>query len=104
ESQRAVSLSNSNIREIVALTAVDQYFQVVSFQSRVTATEAQLTRAQALHARAVDLKNAGVVPGIDVLRAEVELRTLEQRLIQARNLVQKEKLSLARVIGLPLEQ
>src|SRR6185295_17223962 len=29
---------------------------------------------------------------------------LEQRLIQARNLVQKEKLSLARVIGLPLEQ
>ena len=86
------------------LTAVDLYFQVVSSQSRVTATEAQLARARVLHERALDLKNAGFVPGIDVLRAEVELRTAEQRLIQAKNVVQKEKLALARAIGLPLEQ
>ena len=104
ENHRAAALSNANIRELVVLTAVDQYFQVVSSQSRVTATDAQLSRARTLHERAVDLKSAGLVPGIDVLRAEVELRTAEQRLIQAKNFVEKEKLGLARAIGLPLAQ
>jgi outer membrane protein TolC len=104
EAQRAVSLGNANTRELVVLTAVDLYFRVVSSQSRVSAVEAQLARANALHTRAVDMKDAGVVPGIDVLRAQVEQRSLEQRLIQSRNIVQKDKLDLARVIGLPLEQ
>jgi outer membrane protein TolC len=50
------------------------------------------------------LKSAGVVPGIDVLRAQVELQSAEQRLIQARNDLSREKLNLARAIGLPLGQ
>lgn len=104
ETEKAAVLTSADIRELVALTAVDLYFQVVSSQSRVTATEAQLARAKALHDRALDLKAAGFVPGIDVLRAEVEQGTVEQRLIQARNSVQKEKLGLARVMGLPLGQ
>jgi len=104
ETQRAAALTNADIRELVALTAVDLYFQVVSSQSRIASTEAQLARAKALHERAVDLKAAGVAPGIDVLRAEVEEHTMEQRLIQAKNAVEKQKLSLARAIGLPLEQ
>lgn len=104
ETQRAAAYTNADIRELVALTAVDLYFQIVSSQSRVAATEAQLMRAKTLHDRALDLKAAGVVPGIDVLRAEVEQRTMEQRLIQARNTVEKQKLALARVIGLPLQQ
>jgi len=104
ETQRAAAFTSADIRELVALTAVDLYFQVVSSQSRVVSTEAQLMRAKTLHDRALDLKGAGVVPGIDVLRAEVEQRTVEQRLIQARNAVEKQKLGLARAIGLPLEQ
>ena len=79
ETQRAAAFTNADIRELVALTAVDLYFQAVSSQSRVAATEAQLMRARTLHDRAVDLKAAGVVPGIDVLRADVEQRTVEQR-------------------------
>lgn len=104
EDRRAAAFSNANTRELVVLTAIDLYFQVVSSQSRVTATDAQLSRARTLHERALDLKSAGVIPGIDVLRAEVEMRTVEQRLIQAKNVVQKDKLALARAIGLPLEQ
>jgi len=104
ETQKAVTLGNANTRELVVLAAVDLYFRVVSSQSRVTAVEAQLARAAVLHTRAVDMKDAGVIPGIDVLRAQVEQRSLEQRLIQARNIVQKDKLDLARVIGLPLDQ
>lgn len=104
QSQRAAVQINANTRELVVLTVVDLYFQVVSSQSRVTATEAQLARARALHERAVDLKDAGVVPGIDVLRAEVEMHTVEQRLIQSRNLVEKQKLAMAHAIGLSLAQ
>ena len=104
ETQRAAAFTNADIRELVALTAVDLYFQAVSSQSRVAATEAQLIRAKTLLDRAVDLKAAGVVPGIDVLRADVEQRTVEQRLIQAKNAVEKQKLGLARAIGMPLQQ
>jgi outer membrane protein TolC len=68
------------------------------------AVEAQVTSARALNSRAADLKSAGVVPGIDVLRAQVELQSAEQRLIQARNEFSREKLNLARAIGLPLAQ
>jgi outer membrane protein TolC len=48
----------------------------------------------------VDFKQAGVVPAIDELRAQVELRSQQQRLIFSRNELEKQKLRLARAIGL----
>lgn len=104
ENQKAVSLGNENTRELVVLTVMDLYFQAVAGMSRVHAVEAQVTGAQALNTCAVDLKSAGVAPGIDVLRSQVELQTEQQRLIQARNDLAREKLNLARAIGLPLAQ
>ena len=104
ENEKAVTASNDNTRELVVLTVLDLYFQAVSGASRVRAVEAQVTSARALNSRATDLKNAGVVPGIDVLRAQVELQSAEQRLIQSRNEFSREKLNLARAIGLPLGQ
>jgi len=104
ENEKAVTLNNDNTRELVVLTVLDLYFQAVSGSSRVRAVEAQVTSARALNSRASDLKSAGVIPGIDVLRAQVELQSAEQRLIQARNELSREKLNLARAIGLPLGQ
>jgi outer membrane protein TolC len=43
---------------------------------------------------------AGTSPAIDALRAKVELQTRQQQLIQARNNLSIQKLTLARVIGL----
>ena len=43
---------------------------------------------------------AGTSPAIDALRAQVELKTRQQQLIQARNDFAIQKLTLARVIGL----
>jgi outer membrane protein TolC len=104
ENKSAIAYSNDDVREAVVLTIMDLYFRSVSAESRVHAVEAQVTTAQALNVRAVDLKNAGVAPGIDVLRSQVELQTEQQRLIQARNEFAREKLDLARAIGLPLAQ
>src|SRR5947208_6068330 len=47
---------------------------------------------------------AGVSPAIDTLRAHVELQTRQQELIVVRNDYAKQKLALARAIGLPTGQ
>ena len=65
---------------------------------------AQEETAQAMFKQALDLKDSGLVAGIDVLRAEVQLQTQRQRLIAAQNEFEKPKLQLARVIGLPIGQ
>jgi len=43
---------------------------------------------------------AGTSANIDALRAQVELQTQQQQIIAARNSLEKQKLALARVIGL----
>ena len=48
---------------------------------------------------AVDLRESGLVAGLDVIRAEVRLTTERQRATAAENDFQKSKLQLARVIG-----
>ena len=49
----------------------------------------------------MDFQKNGVVPAIEVLRAQVELQTQQQRLISYQSDVEKLKLRLARAIGLP---
>ena len=80
------------------------YLTVITDIARVDAIQAELNTAQALLTRATDQKRAGTVAGIDVLRAEVELRTEQQRLLAQKNQVEKGKLVLARAIGLPAGQ
>jgi outer membrane protein TolC len=70
----------------------------------IEAVQAQLTTARTLFNQAVDLKKAGVTPGIDVLRAQVEYQVQQQRLVAAKNDFDKQKLQLARAIGLPVGQ
>jgi outer membrane protein TolC len=67
----------------------------------VATAQADVQTAQALHDKAADQQKAGVSPAIDALRAQVELQSRQQQLIVARNDYAKQKLTLARVIGLP---
>jgi len=48
--------------------------------------------------------DAGTSPRLDVLRAQVDYQNEQQQLISTTNQLEKDKLSLARVIGLPLDQ
>ncbi len=91
-------------RDLVVLVTADLYLRSLAGQARVESAQAQLETAQALHDQAVDLRSAGVVADIDVLRAEVELNSAEQRATAAQNDLETSKLELARVIGLPLGQ
>jgi outer membrane protein TolC len=104
QSSAAAKLSYQDAREMVVLVVGATYLSTVASAARVDSAQAQLQTAQALYDQAVDLKKNGVSAGIDLLRAQVELQTRQQQLIATRNSYAKQKLSLARTIGLPLGQ
>ena len=89
---------------MVVLSTGNAYLVVISDHATVDSTRAQVTTAKALYDRAVDRNKAGVIASIDVLRAQVELQTQQQRLIAAENQLAIDKLTLARIIGLPKGQ
>ena len=91
-------------RDLVVLVSANLYLQALASAARVDTTRAQLDTAQALYAQAQDLRQNGLVAGIDVIRAEVRLSSDRQRATAANNDLQRAKLQLARVIGLPIGQ
>ena len=94
----------ADARSLVVAAVANMYLVAVSDQSRVQAAEAAETTAQTVYQLAVDQNSAGLVPRLDALRADVERRGASQRLIVAKNELDKDKLALARAIGLPLGQ
>ena len=104
ENLKAAEYSYKDSRDIVVLICAYMYFGAVADASRVDAATAELKTAQAIYDQAADLKKAGVVPGVDVLRAQVELQAQQQRLLYLQNAFQRQKLNLARAIGLPTGQ
>jgi outer membrane protein TolC len=101
EFEKASQHSYKNDRDLVVLTAVDSYLVVIADAATVDSTRAQVDTAQVLFQRTADQHKAGVVATIDELRSRVELQNQQQRLIAAENQLAIDKLTLARVIGLP---
>jgi outer membrane protein TolC len=87
-------------RDLVVLATGNAYLQAIAGAARVETAQAQVESAKALYDKAVAQQQAGVAPAIDTLRAQVEYQTRQQQLISATNDFAKQKISLARVIGL----
>ncbi len=104
EGVKAAQYTYKDAREMVVLAVGNAYLQEIAGVARVETAEAQVKNAQSLYDKAADQLNAGLAPAIDALRSKVELQTRQQQLIVARNDLAKQKLSVARVIGIPLEQ
>jgi outer membrane protein TolC len=81
ESRKAAELTAEDARNLVVQAVSNAYLAIISDAARVDAIQAELNLAQALFDRATDQKQAGTVPGIDVLRADVQLKTEQQRLL-----------------------
>ena len=101
EEVTAAEFMTRDTREQVALVATGLYLQAISGSVRLEAQQAQVATADAAYRQAADRRAAGTVPGIDVLRAQVEFQAEQQRLIYYEGEFEKQKLSLARAIGLP---
>ena len=100
----SAEFSAKDVRELVVLVIVSNYLLVVADQSEVESATSQRDTAKALFQQASDQKTAGVASAVDVLRSQVQLQSREQKLISAQNNLSKQKLVLARAIGLPLGQ
>ena len=101
---RSSELSAADARDLVVLTVGNAYLVVLADQTEVSSVEAQVATAKVSLDQAVANHQAGTAPLLDELRARVDYQTLEQQLIVAQNQLEKDKLALARTIGLPLAQ
>ena len=102
--ERAEKLGVRSARDLVTLVAVNLYLEAVTASSRIAAAHAQQATAEAVFKQTSDMKQSGVVAGIDVLRAQVQLQNQRQRTMAAESDFEKAKLQLARAIGLPTGQ
>ncbi|MGA8669609.1 MAG: TolC family protein [Terracidiphilus sp.] len=100
----SAQLSAQDARDLVVLTVGNAYLLVIADETRVSSVDAQVATAKISLNQAEANHQAGTAPLLDELRARVDYQTLEQQLIVAQNGLEKDKLALARVIGLPLAQ
>jgi outer membrane protein TolC len=100
----AAQLSAQDARDLVVLTVGNAYLTVIADAARVQSAQAQVDTSKVSLDQAVANHQAGTAPLLDELRARVDYQTQEQTLIAARNSWQKDKIAVARAIGLSLEQ
>lgn len=102
--ERASNLSVRDAREIVVLAVAGDYLQTIATAARVVSQRAQVENSQAVNRQAEVRKEAGTNARIDVTRTLVELQSQQQRLNALESDLKKQKLALARLIGLPLDR
>ena len=100
----SAQLSAQDAQDMVVLTVGNAYLMVIADESQVSSVGAQVSTSKVSLDQAVANHQAGTAPLLDELRARVDYQTLEQQLIVAKNALEKDKLALARTIGLPLAQ
>jgi outer membrane protein TolC len=100
----ASKLSVSDARDEVVLTVGNAYLTCIADQSRVASAQAQVDTSKVSLDQAIANHQAGTSPLLDELRARVDYQTQQQTLISAQNQYDKDRIALARAIGLPLEQ
>jgi len=104
ENLKAAQYTYKDARDLVVLAVGYTYLQAIADDARIETSEAEVKSAQAVYDQALEQVKAGTSPAIDALRAQVELKTRQQQLIQSKNDYAIQKLTLARVIGLAAGQ
>jgi outer membrane protein TolC len=101
---RSAQLTAADARDMVVLTVGNAYLLCIADSAHIDAVNAELATSKVSLDQATASHDAGISPRLDVLRAQVDYQNEQQDLISATNQLAKDKLALARVIGLPLDQ
>ncbi|MBV9611490.1 MAG: TolC family protein [Acidobacteriaceae bacterium] len=104
EEVKASILSLKNARDLVVQAVGNAYLQIIADGARITATQAEIEADNAVYMNAFHRHEAGTAIAIDVSRSQVELKQRQQTLVAVTNQFEKDKLTLGRIIGLPLGQ
>jgi outer membrane protein TolC len=100
----AAQLTAEDARQMVILTVGNAYLLMLADEAELESVGAQVNTAKVALDQAVASHQAGTSPLIDELRARVAYQGLQQEQIVAQNRLDKDRLALARTIGLPLDQ
>jgi outer membrane protein TolC len=101
---KSAQLTAEDARDMVVLTVGNAYLMCLADAARIDAVNAEMATSKVSLDQATASHDAGTSPRLDVLRAQVDYQNEQQNLISASNQFAKDKLALARVIGLPLDQ
>lgn len=102
--EQASVLSVKDSRDVVVFAVATAYLQVVASAARVDSLQAVLASSAELERQTADRVAHEVLPEIESLRAQVELQSAAQRLTNANNQLEKDRLTLARIIGLGVDR
>ena len=100
----AAKLTAEDAHDLVVLTVGNAYLLCIADQARIEAVNAELKTSKLSFDQAAAAHEAGTSPRLDVLRAQVDYQNEQQTLISTSNQLAKDKIALARTIGLPLDQ
>jgi len=101
ENARSVDFTMKDARDLVVLAVGGSYLQVIAAKQRVVSEQAQLATAAALFDQASQQRAAGLLSQTDVNRSRIQMLTERERLETLENDLSKQKINLARMIGLP---
>ena len=99
----AAKLWSADAREQVVLAVTGTYLRVLSSKALVTSEETQVKYSQSIYDHSAAQEEAGAKAPVEVNRNLVQLQTEKQRLIVDQALLVKDKMTLARVIGLMID-
>jgi len=98
---RANQFSALDARDLVVFAVGGAYLQVIAATARVESVRAQLETATALYQQNAQKRSVGVLAQTDVNRSRVQALTQQERLLSLQNDLAKQKINLARLVGLP---
>jgi len=98
------NLSTLNLRDGVTLGVGTQYLLTLADAAQIENARSLEKADEVALQQATDSHDTGVGTHLDVLRAQVQLQTQQQTLINAENTFAKDKIGLNRMIGLPADQ
>ena len=93
--------SAQDARELIVLAVGGAYLQTIAARARMTSEDAQLQSANAVFDQSKQQLGQGLIAKVDADRSEVQALTHQQRLLSLKNDLAKQKINLARMIGLP---
>ncbi len=101
---QSTQLSLQDAGELVVIAVGYAYLRCVADEANLANDQAQVNTSKVSFDQAAANHQAGTSPQIDELRARVDYQTQQQTLIMDQNAFEKDKITLARTIGLSLEQ
>jgi outer membrane protein TolC len=101
ENVKAAQAGVRDARDQVVLAVGGTYLELIATNARIDSARAQVESSRAVNKQAADRLRSGVAARIDASRTRVQLQTDQQRLRSLQADLDRQKLTLARIIGLP---